>query len=100
MASHTSIKQYSMNSRLSAMETELENLRREMLDDFAVMDSEMAETYRATACLFLRDCLRRAHELGFDVTVRFSQGSREIEFVETEDCDEELANLACGVLSA
>lgn len=82
------------------MGTELENLRREMLDDFAVMDSEMAEPYRATACLCLRGCLSRAHELGFDVSVRFSQGRREIEFVKTEECDKEFATRDCRVLSA
>ena len=69
------------------MGTELENLRREMLDAFEVMDSEMAEPYRATSCLFLRDCISRAHALGFDVRIRFSRERREIEFVKTDESD-------------
>ena len=81
------------------MGAELENLRREMLDAFEVMDSDIALPYRATACQFLRDCLRRAHELGFDVAIRFSQGSREIEFVKTEESDRKLATRDCRVLS-
>jgi hypothetical protein len=65
------------------METELDYLRQEMLDAFQVMDSETVELRRATACQLLRDCLSQAHELGFEVTIRFSQGQREIDFVKT-----------------
>lgn len=75
------------------METDLDLLRKAMLDAFEAMDSEMTEPYRATACLRVRDCLSQAHELGFDVTIRFSQGRREIGFVKTE----EPAALHCGV---
>jgi hypothetical protein len=82
------------------METELENLRREMLEAFEVIDSDVAVPYRDTACHFLRDCLRRAHKLGFDVTIRFSQGSREIELAETEASDRKPATRDCRILSA
>ena len=81
------------------MEIELENLRQEMLDAFEVMDSDVAIPYRDTACHFLRDCLRRAHKLGFDVTIRFSQGSRQIEFLKTEESGSKPATRDCRVLS-
>jgi hypothetical protein len=82
------------------METELENLKQEMLEAFEVMDSDVAIPYRDTACHFLRDCLRRAHKLGFDVTIRFFQGSREIEFMKTDESNRKPAPRDCGILSA
>lgn len=70
------------------METELEELRQEMLGVFDMMESDSPALYRTAACQSVRDCLRRAHELGFSVTIRFFHGRREIEFVKTEENDQ------------